>query len=124
MKKLLLAFALLYSSATYAGVGDVYYCVTDNQTWVNESGNEKYTEEKFKFQWTETEIIYSGGSLNNVRQELTQSFPSQEKFYANSTYEGIATSTVRYAGGKLVFVVIRPQKYGGALVLLATCEKF
>ena len=124
MTRLLLAFALLYSSATYAGVGDVYYCVTDNITEVTESGTEQLADEKFKFKWTETEIIYSGGPLNDYRNELARSFPASESFYATNTTENIVVSTAQYDDGKFVFVLIRPDKHGGTFVLMATCEKF
>ena len=87
MKRLLLAFALLYSSATYAGEGDVYRCFTDNVTEVGKSGNEQIPKslyKEFKFYWTETQIIFSGGHLDNWRMSITRNYPEKEMWYGSS----------------------------------------
>lgn len=132
MKRLLLAFALLYSSATYAGVGDVYYCVTDNLSDVTESGNEQYNDQKFKFKWTETEIIYSGGYLDGSREPITKAFSSEDSLEESfHTMEKFGTwlilSTSQYKNGKLTRMSFLPPEKardGGARVIIATCDKF
>ena len=118
MKRLLLAFALLYSSATYADVGDVYYCVTDNLTNVKESGNKQLPEEKFKFKWTETEIVFSGGYLNNLRLNLIEN-----NFYTENWSAGGPKAYAYFKDGKLTFSH-NIGEISAIVALLATCEKF
>ena len=118
MKRLLLAFALLYSSATYAGVGDVYNCMANNVTTVSEIGNDRYENEAFRFQWKEGEIIFSGSVMGNTQHKLLQSVPSAE------AWDGVSSSGRSfYIQGKLALTAYTPKGHKW-VVIVATCEKF
>ncbi len=98
---------------------DVYYCVTDNLTWASESGNKQYQNEKFKFKWTETEIVYSGGFMDGERERIRANFSAQEKFRSETVfYDGIPHASSRYAVGKFVRIAFLPEEDGGAIVSL------
>ncbi len=116
MKKLLILATLLYSSATYAAVDDVYYCVTDNLTEVTESGNKQYSNQEFKFRWTETEIIYSGGFMEVGRHTVLEHWSSLEAFEASSPF-----GMTWYRKGTLATTSY--NVYGRFTVIFATCEK-
>ncbi len=117
MGKLLVLLILLEFSATHAGVGDVYYCVTDtnltvtskNQTTINKT-------HKFKFEWQPTKIVFSGGYTEEIVQQDSANF-SARNLRGSSIFHEKNNRLAR------TFTTLISSK-GAVIVNFATCEKF
>ena len=122
MKNFLLLLTYLFSTSVFPAVGDVYFCVTDNYVKVTQGDVEQYKAEKFKFKWTETEIIYSDSTFfaDGVGETITVNYPSLETF--RIALRRASGYTTIFREGKLVTTMHIPDQ-SGVWVIISTCEK-
>jgi len=127
MKKLLsritiALFVTLYACyPVHAGVGDVYYCVTDKFILYDENEDYLKTENKkhkFKFKWEEDMITFGGGFLYEGSLYVDKRFETGKfSFYATHRH-----NYVSFEGSKLTYMDFffnSPRR-----IVFATCDKF
>jgi len=127
MKKLLsritiALFVTLYACyPVHAGVGDVYYCVTDKFIlYDDDKGDVKYDSKghKFKFKWEEDMITFGSGFIYEGFLYLDKEFGSSNLNFQARHRQSFAF----FEGSKLSYVDFfykNPRR-----MVFATCDKF